>query len=244
MSFILGKKLNMDTAFKSDGQAVAVTKIQAGSCQVVQIKTADKEGYQAIQLGYGKKKKLTKQMAGHLKGLPNFAFLREFKVAKTEDYKKGQEIKAELFKPGDLVQVSGVSKGKGFQGVVRRHGFHGSPATHGHKDQLRMPGSIGATGPQKVFKGTKLPGRMGGDRATVKNLEVIEVDKEKNELVIKGAIPGARNGLLLIIKTGEAKQLPVEEVAEEKKPAKGGKDDKKPETKPVAKEAKATPAGK
>ena len=210
----------MSTSFTEDGEALPVTLVEAGPCMVTQIKSQDKERYQAVQIGYGTKKKLNKPLKGHLKDLGDWRFLREFRVDKTEDFKKGQKIEIGQFKPGDLLRITGIAKGKGFQGVVKRYGFKGSPATHGHKDQLRMPGSIGATGPQKVFKGTRLPGRMGGHQATIKNLEVLEVDPEKSIMTIKGAIPGSRNGLLLMLKTGARPQKAKpekEEVKKEKK---------------------------
>lgn len=198
MKFILGKKIEMSQRFKEDGCLEPVTVIQAEPCLVTQIKTQENDGYQAVQVGCSPAKKLTKAEKGHLKGLKDFKHLREFGVSDTASFKKGQEINVSIFNKGDRVQIIGVSKGKGFQGVVRRHGFHGSPASHGHKDQLRMPGSIGSTAPQRVLKGMRMAGRMGGGRITVKNLEVIEVDKDKNLLLVKGAVPGARHNLLLI----------------------------------------------
>ncbi len=237
MNFILGKKLNMEMAFTEKDEAVSSTVIQAGPCIVTQVKDSKKEGYSAVQVGFGQKKKQNKPTTGHLKNLGNLRWLREFRVDKVDDFKKGQKLEVSQFVVGDIVRVSGISKGKGFQGVVKRHGFHGSPATHGHKDQLRMPGSIGATGPMKVFKGTKLPGRMGGNQATVKNLEVLAVDPANNLIKIKGAVPGARNGLLMIVKCGHRERATKEEDVKPKKAsAKGGsassgKDTKKPEAK-------------
>ncbi len=199
--FLLGKKIEMSQIFKDD-KVIPVTKVQAGPCLVIQIKTKEKDGYQAVQIGFGKKKKSNKPLKGHLKKSGNKdqeynRYLREFRIKKT-DLKLGDKIKVDIFQSGDKVKVVGTSKGKGFQGVVKRHGFHGSPASHGHKDQLRMPGSSGATGPARVFKGKKMPGRMGGKRATVKTLEVIDVIPGKNLLLVKGAVPGARNSLLEI----------------------------------------------
>ncbi|MFH1187549.1 MAG: 50S ribosomal protein L3 [bacterium] len=201
MKFILGKKLEMTQKFLDDGTVVPVTAILAGPCAVTQVKTVAKDGYDAVQIGFGVKKKINKPQAGHLKGLDNFRYLREVRseeLKDKEDLKRGDIIAVDNFQTGDMVKVSGISKGKGFQGVVRRHGFSGSPATHGHKDQLRMPGSIGSTGPQRVFKGMRMGGRMGDERITVKNLKVIEIDKNKNIIFIKGAVPGARNGLVEI----------------------------------------------
>jgi large subunit ribosomal protein L3 len=209
--FILGKKLNMTQIFQEDGKVVPVTTIKAGPCLVTQIKTKEKDGYKAVQIGFGQTRKISKPLKGHLKGLGNFRHLREFRIIeheswnmeqknrkREEQYKIGDEIKVDIFQLRDKVQVSGISKGKGFQGVVKRWGFKGGPASHGHKDQLRMPGSIGATDAARVLKGKKMAGRMGGVRKTVKGLEVVEVDKDKRLLMIKGAVPGGRNALLEI----------------------------------------------
>lgn len=200
MKFILGKKVEMSQKFIDD-KVAPVTIIQAGPCLVTQIKTKDKDGYESVQISYGKAKKINKPLSGHLKKLKikeNInKYLREFRKYDS-DFKPGDIIKVDIFKKGDRVDISGTSKGRGFQGVVKRHGFHGAPASHGTKDQLRMPGSIGATGPARVFKGKKMPGRMGGKRRTIKNLEVIEVLSKENLLLVKGAVPGARNGLLEI----------------------------------------------
>ncbi len=201
MKFILGKKIEMSQIFQDD-KVVPVTKIQAGPCLVTQIKSQDKDGYQAVQIAFGKKKKVSRSLNGHLKKSKADQgynrYLREFRVGKI-DLKVGDKITADIFQPDDKVKISGLSKGKGFQGVVKRHGFHGSPASHGHKDQLRMPGSIGATGPARVFKGRKMPGHMGNARITIKNLKIINVDPEKNVILVKGAVPGPRNSLLEII---------------------------------------------
>ena len=203
--FILGKKLNMTQKFTEDGLLMPVTVVSAGPCTVVQVK-GEKDGYKAVQVGYGKKKKINKPLAGHLKDLPlgsNFSCLKEFRVENIDAYARGKVFDVSTFKVGDILKIKAVSKGKGFQGVVKRHGFHGSPATHGHKDQLRMPGSIGSTDPARVFKGTRMGGRMGGDTVTVKNLELIEVDLANNILYIKGAVPGARGSLVEISAPGE-----------------------------------------
>jgi len=186
-------------------KVVPVTKILAGPCLITQIKNKEKDGYQAVQLGFGKKNLKNKPLIGHLKKTEsekNFNyFLREFLIEKEEkEYQLGEKVTVDIFKPGDKLKVRGWSKGRGFQGVVKRHGFHGSPATHGHKDQLRMPGSIGATGPAKVFKGVRMGGRMGGNRVTVNNLEVIGILPKENILLVKGAVPGARNSFLEILK--------------------------------------------
>lgn len=195
MKFILAKKLEMSQVFRPDGTVVPVTLLQAGPCTVTQVKKAENDGYLAVQLGFLPKKKLAKPQEVHLKDLPKFSVLREFRVTESDSYNRGDSIEAAKFSPGDVVEVTGTSKGKGFQGVVKRHGFHGSPATHGHKDQERMPGSSGAGGVQHVFKGTRKPGRMGGDTVTVKNLEVMEI-RDNGILAVKGAVPGARNAVI------------------------------------------------
>ena len=178
-----------------------VTVVTAGPCTVTQVK-GDKDGYHAVQVGFDPARKArSKPLTGHLKGLGNFRYLREFRTEAAAQ--PGQTFSVSVFKPGDIVKVTGTSKGKGFQGVVKRHHFHGSPKSHGHKDQLRMPGSIGATEPQHVFKGTRMAGRMGGEQVTVSNLEIVDVDEKQNLLFIKGAIPGPANGLLAISGDGE-----------------------------------------
>ncbi len=197
MKFIIGKKLEMSQIFKEDGTVIPVTLIQAGPCVVTDVRTKDKDGYSAVQVGFGETKKVNKAQVSRAKEFGPVGLTREFRVDET-DLKPGDKIKVNLFEEGDKVDIVGTSKGKGFQGVVKRHGFHGSPASHGHKDQLRMPGSIGAQGPQRVLKGTRMPGRMGNDRVTVKNLEVVAIDPKTNTLAIKGAVPGARNSLVFV----------------------------------------------
>ncbi|MFH0853929.1 MAG: 50S ribosomal protein L3 [bacterium] len=203
MKFILGKKKEMAQIFTENGDIAPVTAIKAGPCFVTQIKTIEKDKYTAVQIGYGKRNKINKPFAGHLKFLgEKLKYLKEFKE-NAEIMKIGDVFGVEIFNEGDVVEASAISKGKGFQGVVKRHKFKGSPASHGHKDQLRMPGSIGSTGPQHVFKGLRMAGRMGGERVTVKNLEVIKIDKENDLIYIKGAIPGAYNSLVEIRGKGE-----------------------------------------
>ncbi|HLD30616.1 MAG TPA: 50S ribosomal protein L3 [Patescibacteria group bacterium] len=199
MKFILGKKIEMSQRFDEEGAVTPVTLLEAGPCKVTQVKTKEKDGYEAVQIGFGLKKKNNKPLAGHLKDLENFRDLVEFKVDKIAEYVRGQEISLANFVKGDKVVITGVSKGKGFAGVVKRHHFHGHPKTHGHKDQLRMPGSIGAGGVQRVFKGVRMGGRMGGEQITIKNLKVVEVDSQNNIIALKGAVPGARGALVLII---------------------------------------------
>ncbi|MBI5728285.1 MAG: 50S ribosomal protein L3 [Candidatus Magasanikbacteria bacterium] len=200
MKFIIGKKIGMTQTFRSDGTVVPVTRVTAGPCVVTQVKTAERDGRGAVQLGFDEQKKwrLNKAQQGHLTGLTDVRVMKDFVVDEEISVKRGDQVTAQIFSPGDIVQVVGWSKGRGFQGVVKRHGFRGGPATHGHKDNLRMPGSIGAGGVQRVFKNMRMGGHMGDDRVTIKNLEIVEVKPEQNELYIKGAVPGARGGLLLI----------------------------------------------
>ncbi|KKT26662.1 MAG: 50S ribosomal protein L3 [Parcubacteria group bacterium GW2011_GWA2_43_9b] len=207
MKFILGKKIEMSQVFDKDGLVIPVTLVQAGPCFVTQKKTADKDGYNAVQIGFGemKEKKVNKAKKGHLKKCQmtndkcqNLKFLREYRVANSE-LELGSEIKADIFQEGDLVKVAGISKGKGFAGVVKRHHFGGGPATHGQKHSLRAPGSIGATFPERVPKGRRMGGRMGGERSTVRGLKIVKVDAANNILAILGAVPGIRGGLLEIV---------------------------------------------
>lgn len=201
---IIGRKLGMGQVFTESGEAEAVTAIEAGPCVVTQVKTADKEGYKAAQLGFGQAKRLNSPRKGHLKKLGQFQYLREFRVADTEEIKVGDKVDVGLFKEGDLVDVTGVSKGKGFAGVVKRHHFAGGPKTHGQSDRHRAPGSIGATtSPGRVLKGKRMAGHMGTDRVTVSHLEVYRADPEHNLLLVRGAVPGGKNGLVLIEKREE-----------------------------------------
>jgi len=203
---IIGRKLGMSQIFGDDGKAEAVTAIEAGPCTVVQVRTAAKEGYNAAQLGFGKAKRLNSPRRGHLKGLGQFRYLRELRIDDSEDIEMGQKIDVSLFKAGDLVDVTGVSRGMGFAGVVKRHGFAGGPKTHGQSDRHRHPGSIGATtSPGRVLKGKLMAGHMGSNRVTVRHLKVLEADSARNLLLVRGAVPGAKNGLLLIKKSGREK---------------------------------------
>lgn len=205
MKFISGKKMSMTQIWSGD-KVLAVTPIQAGPCHITQVKTKEKDGYEALQLAYGRRqaKNINKPQLGHFKGLENMpAHVREFRTSAAANFKVGDVVSVENFAAGDIVDVIGTSKGRGFQGVVKRHHFHGFRATHGNKDQERMPGSIGPKGPARVFKGTRMGGRMGGDRVTVSHLEIVGVDPEKNILLVKGAVPGAINGLILIKGEGE-----------------------------------------
>jgi len=201
MKFILGTKEEMSQIFAEDGQVFPVTIINAGPIVVTQVKGQEKDGYGAVQFGYGEKNKknINKAITGHIKEKGNFRVLREFRGGKdASSLKEGDQIDISVFEEGDTVEVSGITKGKGFQGVVKRHGFHGGPRSHGQKHSEREPGSIGATGPQRVFKGTRMGGRMGGDRVTVKNLKIVSIDKENNKVAVLGAIPGRRGTLVEI----------------------------------------------
>ncbi len=203
---IIGKKMGMTQVFKDDGKSEAVTAIEAGPCIVIQVKTVDEEGYNAAQLGFGQAKRLKSPEKGHLKELGQFKYLREFRVSDTKDIKPGERVDVSLFKAGDLVDITGVSKGKGFAGVVKRHHFAGGPKTHGQSDRHRAPGSIGATtSPGRVLKGKRMAGHMGSERVTVRHLEIFEADPDRNLLLVRGAVPGARNGLLLIKKSSGGK---------------------------------------
>ena len=230
MKFILASKIDM-TAMWVGEERKAVTRVQAGPSVVVQVKGKDKDGYTAIQLGFGDKKvgNISKPQVGHYKGLGNFRWLKEFRVEKTGDLKIGDKIGASTFVVGDKVKVTGWSKGCGFAGVVKRHGFHGQSKTHGNKDQLRMPGSIGAGGVQRVFKGVRMGGHMGDAQTTSQNIKVIAVDEVNNIIFLEGGLPGGRGGLLLLkapgelqLITPEVKEVPAEapiEVSEEAKAA-------------------------
>ena len=206
MKAILGKKVGMTRIFDDNGKVVPVTVIEATPNIITQIKTKDKDGYSAVQLGFGEAKRLNKPQAGHLKAakassrslreVPEIKFdIEEDKEPK--EVKVGDKIFVDIFKVGDKVQVTGVSKGKGFAGVIKRHGFKRGPMSHGSHHH-REPGSIGSMFPQHVFKGTKLPGRMGTDQVTTKNLKIASVDKENNLIAIKGAIPGPAKGLVIL----------------------------------------------
>ena len=206
MKFLLAQKKEMTQLFNEEtGAMVPVTKLVSGVCVVSQIKTAEKDGYDAVQLVFNTKKSLAKPQQGHFKKLPANAFCREFRMSAEEaaTVKIGDVVAITSFAKGDTVAVTGTSKGHGFQGVVKRHGFKGSLASHGHKDQLRMPGSIGATDPARVFKGTRMGGHMGDEQVTTQGLTVEKVDVENNTLYVKGAVPGALNGYIVIKADGE-----------------------------------------
>ena len=199
MKGILGRKQGMTRVFLEDGVVEPVSVVEAGPCVVTQIKTRQRHGYQAIQIGYEEAKKLNEPKAGHLKRVAPLRHLREIRVDDLGDAQIGQRIDVAMFQPGDMVDIIGISKGKGFAGGVKRHHFAGGPKTHGQSDRHRAPGSIGAgTSPGRVFKGTRMAGHMGYRRVTAVNLKVIRVDQERNLLLVRGAVPGAKNGMLVI----------------------------------------------
>jgi len=201
MKFILGKKLNMTQIFDEAGNVHGATVVSAGPLVVTQVKTKEVDGYEAVQVGFGerKAKNINKAQQGHFKDLGNFAFVREF--PKNGEVKVGDAIKVETFAVGDVVTVSSISKGKGFQGVIKRHKFEGGPRSHGQKHSERAPGSIsgGTRNGGRVPKGMRMAGRMGGDRITTKNLKVVAVDNENNQILIEGAIAGRRGTLVEIV---------------------------------------------
>lgn len=219
MKGILGKKIGMTQIFNEQGEAIPVTIIKAGPCYVTQVRTLERDGYRAYQLGFEEvePRHLTRGEKGHLgllrgdaqhpqrklfkEAVPPLRYLREFRLRDEGEvpWHEGQKITVSIFARGDRVDVTGMSKGRGTAGVVKRHGFRGGPKTHGQSDRLRAPGSVGATTtPGHVFKGTRMAGRMGNERVTVQNLEVVAVDPERHLLAVRGSVPGARNGLVII----------------------------------------------
>jgi large subunit ribosomal protein L3 len=223
MKGLLGTKVGMTQIINDDGVVTPVTVIQAGPCYVTQVKTAGNDGYSAIQVGFGevKESRLTRGQQGHLSllkagkkgakrkkgsGIPPVRHLREFRTGKTTEYKVGQVLTVDQFDPGRRVDVVGKSKGRGFAGVVKRHGFRGGPKTHGQSDRWRAPGSIGATsGMSRVIKGLRMAGRMGNQRFTSQNLEVVRIDPERNLIAVKGSVPGAKGGLVIICDAAKGK---------------------------------------
>ena len=199
----LGKKIGMTQIFREDGRVVPVTVIQAGPCVVTQVKTKETDGYEAVQLGFGDVKRRNKPESGHLKNSRLSQYLREVATDDTSEFEVGQAIGVDIFEAGEKVDVIGTSKGRGFAGVMKRWNFRGGPRTHGQSDRARAPGSIGGgTTPGKVYKGLKMGGHMGNRRITVKGLEIIEIDTERNLLLVKGGIPGATNSLVQIRRAG------------------------------------------
>ncbi len=205
---MIGRKIGMTQVFGEDGSVIPVTVLEVGPCPVVAVRTPERDGYKAVQLAFDPvpERKLNKPRLGHLKkhGVGAYRTLREFRT--DEEFEPGAVLDVGIFEPGEKVDVVGTTKGRGFQGVVRRHGFHGGPETHGCKTH-DAPGSIGASAtPSRVIKGKKLPGHMGNARKTIKNLTVVKVDKERNLLIVKGAVPGARNSLVMVRKTGKTEK--------------------------------------
>lgn len=206
---ILGKKLGMTQVFAPTGEVVPVTVVEAGPCVVVQVKTKENDGYEAVQLGFDETKRLSKPEKGHIEQqaraaqakMPMMRHLREVRVDAASAHKVGEKVDASVFKSGDVVDVVGVSKGKGFAGVVKRHHFSGGPKTHGQSDRHRAPGAIGSgTTPGRIYKGKRMAGRLGNEQVTVQNVKVFEADPARNLILIRGTVPGGVNGLLLIKK--------------------------------------------
>jgi len=209
---IIGRKLGMTQVFGESGNVVPITVIEAGPCAIVQIKTREKEGYNALQLGFTKKSpnRVNRPLAGHFQksGTGPYYVLKEFAVDEIGEYTVGQEITLENFKVGDFVDVTGTSKGKGFTGVVKRHGFRGSPGSHGTHEYFRHGGSIGSSAfPSRTFKGLRMPGHFGNSRVTVQNLTVADIKPEQNLLLIKGAVPGATNSIVIVREAKKGRAL-------------------------------------
>ncbi len=204
MKGIIGKKVGMTQIFNERGDVIPVTVIEAGPCYVTQVRTAERDGYTAVQLGFSETKpqRLTRGQLGHLNrnNLPALRYLREFRVLSDSlDVEEGATIKADVFAPGERVDVIGTSKGRGFAGTIKRHGFNRQPKTHGQSDRERAPGSVGAgSTPGRVMKGLRMSGRMGNDRVTTENLEVVVVDAERNLIAVRGSVPGVKGGIVLI----------------------------------------------
>ena len=212
MKAILGKKVGMTQLFNEQGEAVPVTVIEAGPCYVTQLKTLERDGYRAAQLGFEEVEawRLTGGEKGHLdrNNLPALRYLREFRIGEDEDLEVGQRVLADVFEVGEYVDVAGISKGRGFAGGVKRYGFRGGPRTHGQSDRLRATGSIGGTTcTSKVWKGKRMPGRMGGERVSAQNLRVEEVDPERNLLAVRGSVPGAKGGLVMVKRARKSSEL-------------------------------------
>jgi large subunit ribosomal protein L3 len=207
---LLGRKLGMTTVFNERGEAIPVTVIEAGPNHVLSVRTKDRDGYEAVQLGFGNinPKRLTKPVLGQMKGAGvAVRYIREIATDNVSDHNVGDTVDVDLFNADDLVDVTGWSKGRGFAGVVRRYGFRGGPRTHGQSDRERAPGSLGAgTSPGKVWKGKRMPGRMGNERKTVQRLRVVRVDGDRHLLLIKGSVPGAKNGLVYVRRTVKPKK--------------------------------------
>jgi large subunit ribosomal protein L3 len=205
---ILGRKIGMTQVFSEKGETIPVTVIEAGPCVVTQVRTTERDGYEAVQLGFGdiKPKRVKKPIQGHLKAAGRLVrFMRELATSDIASHTVGDVVNADIFKVGEKVDIAGTSKGRGFTGVVKRYGFRGGPSTHGQSDRHRAPGSIGSgTTPGRVWKGMRMAGRMGNDRVTVQNLEIVEVDVERHLLLVKGSVPGAKNGLVMVQRAKKA----------------------------------------
>jgi large subunit ribosomal protein L3 len=201
---ILGEKIGMTRIFTKNGESIPVTVILAGPCRVIQRKNLEKDGYNAVQLGFKEvnKKKVSKPIIGHFSQfkVEPLKYIREFKVYDSNKYSSGMEVKVDIFKEGDKVDIISISKGKGFAGAIKRHHFSGGPKTHGQKEYFRSVGSMGATDAARVFKGKKLPGHMGKDRVSMKNLKVVKVDLERNLILVKGSVPGVKGTMVIINK--------------------------------------------
>lgn len=199
---IIGKKLGMTQVYSAGGKVEPVTVLEVGPCTVTQVKTLENDGYVAAQLGFGAAKRLAKAEKGHTKDIGEFRHLREFRLEDVSGVEVGTKVDASLFSDGELIDVTGISKGHGFAGGVKRHGFHGGPKTHGQSDRHRAPGSIGSTTtPGRVLKGTRMAGHMGHEQVTVRCLKVVKADTEKNLLLVRGAVPGGKNGLIIVKKS-------------------------------------------
>ena len=221
MKGIIGKKIGMTQTFSEKGEVQPVTLVQAGPCVITQIKTQSNDGYNAIQIGYETLKKANKPTSGHLQRTGNFKYLREIRVEELDELQVGQLLNVQMFSVGEIIRVTANSKGRGFAGGMKRHGFHGGPKTHGQSDRWRAPGSVGAgSTPGRVFKGKRMAGHYGNETITTKGLEVVSVDTENNILSIKGAVPGARDTLVMVAGDGNIpiyieEPEPINEVVEE-----------------------------
>ena len=199
---IIGKKLGMSQIYSKDGEVIPVTVIQAGPCTVTQVKTKDRDGYEAVQLGFHEVKKLNSPLKEHLKDLGNFKYLSEVKAPDIESVSRGMKVGVDIFKEGEKISITGTSKGKGFAGGVKLHHFHGGPKTHGQSDRHRGPGSIGSTtSAGRVWKGLRMAAHMGNKTVTERNVEVVKIEPSQNLLLVRGAVPGHRNALLYINKS-------------------------------------------
>jgi large subunit ribosomal protein L3 len=202
---IIGRKLGMSQIFDENGKAIPVTIVQVGPCPIIQKKTIDKEGYTSIQIGFSEvpEKKVNKPLLGHFKkhNAKNYRYLKEFRLAADNNYAQGDIVDLDIFKANEKIKITGISKGKGFAGVMKRHNFSGFEQTHGVHESFRGPGSVGqCSQPSRIFKGMKMAGHMGSERVTVKNLKIVKIDKEKNILMVKGAIPGHKNCIVYLSK--------------------------------------------